>query len=77
MFNYYLPFLISTTKTISQDENMIKYAIELSKYNTGLTDKKYSIKPTTAIGKIITTYERLNKRGASEEDIIIEIKKGK
>jgi hypothetical protein len=68
---------VSTTKTISQDENMIKYAIELSKYNTGLTDKKYSIKPTTAIGKIITTYERLNKRGASEEDIIIEIKKGK
>jgi hypothetical protein len=72
-----LPAPVSTTKTISQDENMIKYAIELSKYNTGLTDKKYSIKPTTAIGKIITTYERLNKRGASEEDIIIEIKKGK
>jgi hypothetical protein len=68
---------ISKTKTISKDEDMIKYAIELSKYNDGLKDKKFSIKPTTAIGKMITTYERLAKRGASENDIIKEIKSGK
>lgn len=68
---------VSKTKTISKDEDMIKYAIELSKYNDGLKDKKFSIKPTTAVGKMITIYERLSKRGATEDDIIKEIKKGK
>ena len=68
---------ISKTKTISKDEDMIKYAIELSKYNDGLKDKKFSIKPTTAVGKMVTIYERLSKRGATEDDIIKEIKKGK
>lgn len=68
---------VSKTKTISKDEDMIKYAIELSKYNDGLKDKKFSIKPTTAVGKMVTIYERLSKRGATEDDIIKEIKKGK
>ena len=68
---------VSKTKTISKDEDMIKYAIELSKYNDGLKDKKFTIKPTTAVSKMITIYERLNKRGATEDDIIKEIKKGK
>lgn len=67
----------SKTKPLSKDENMVKYAIELSKYNNGLKDKKFTIKPTTAVNKMVTIYERLSKNGAIEDDIIKEIKKGK
>ena len=74
------PFLPKTsTKTIIKDKEMVKYAIDLKKYNDSLKpeDKVLTIKPTSAIDKIIKKYDLIIKNTilTNDEDIIKEIMK--